>query len=68
MLSPRWEWNCDHAGCCVFVGGTEDYDSYTLYLETGRCWKNHSVSGDPLTEEEIELAKAMMVCFGGTDA
>ena len=28
MLKPRYNWRCDTAGCCVFVGGTEDYDIY----------------------------------------
>lgn len=52
----------------LFKASNEIGDSHTLYLETGRCWKNHAFNRDPLTEEEIELAKAMMVCFGGTDA
>lgn len=28
MLKPRYEWTCEAPGCCVFMGGTEDYDIY----------------------------------------
>lgn len=28
MLKPRFNWNCSTKGCCVFVGGTADYDIY----------------------------------------
>jgi hypothetical protein len=32
MLKPRFEWTCLDAGCCVFSGGTAEYD---LYM--GKC-------------------------------
>ena len=32
MLKPRFDWTCYDIGCCVYVGGTEDYD---LYM--GKC-------------------------------
>lgn len=28
MLKPRFNWNCSTKDCCVFVGGTADYDIY----------------------------------------
>jgi len=40
MLEPRWEWRCEHTGCCVFVGGTEDFDIYM-----GKC---HERPWDPM--------------------
>ena len=39
MLKPRFEWHCDAEGCCVFAGGTEDYDIYM-----GKC---HEHPWDP---------------------
>lgn len=28
MLRKRFKWDCNTKGCCVFVGGTDDYDIY----------------------------------------
>lgn len=28
MLKPRYEWECNEPGCCVFMGGTADFDIY----------------------------------------
>lgn len=39
MLNKRYHWNCNEQGCCVFVGGTEDYDIYM-----GKC---HERPWDP---------------------
>jgi hypothetical protein len=39
MLTPRFKWHCDEPGCCVFTGGTEDYDIYM-----GKC---HERPWDP---------------------
>lgn len=39
MLKPRFNWDCDETGCCVFSGGTEDYDIYM-----GKC---HERPWDP---------------------
>lgn len=39
MLKPRFDWHCDTAGCCVYAGGTEDYDIYM-----GKC---HEHPWDP---------------------
>jgi hypothetical protein len=40
MLTPRFDWHCDTAGCCVFSGGTAEYDIYM-----GKC---HEHPWDPL--------------------
>ena len=32
MLEPRFNWTCYEPGCCVFSGGTADYDIYM-----GKC-------------------------------
>lgn len=39
MLKPRFDWICYDTGCCVYVGGTEDYDIYM-----GKC---HQRPWDP---------------------
>jgi hypothetical protein len=28
MLNKRYEWVCSEPGCCVFMGGTADFDIY----------------------------------------
>lgn len=28
MLNKRYEWSCNEPGCCVFMGGTADFDIY----------------------------------------
>lgn len=28
MLKPRFKWTCIEPGCCVFSGGTEEWDIY----------------------------------------
>ena len=32
MLEPRFNWTCYEPGCCVFSGGTAEYDIYM-----GKC-------------------------------
>ena len=37
MLKPRFPWMCGESGCCVFVGGTRDYDIYMTNCNR-RAW------------------------------
>lgn len=50
MLKPRFDWRCYTAGCCVYTGGTEDYDIYM-----GKC---HERPWDPqvllIHEDELD--------------
>ena len=50
MLKPRFNWHCDTAGCCVFAGGTEDYDIYM-----GEC---HKHPWDPGVSSWLSMACA----------
>lgn len=58
MLTPRFKWECDVAGCCVFMGGTEHYDIYM-----GKCHERPYnplvllVSGDGLDHEYEDVGQ-----------
>ena len=59
MLEPRFRWPCYEEGCCVFAGGTAEYDIYM-----GGChakpWDPSIVlvHGDPDAREWFQTALA----------
>lgn len=50
MLKPRFDWKCYEPGCCVYTGGTEEFDIYM-----GKC---HERPWDPsvilVGEDELQ--------------
>lgn len=59
MIRPRYEWGCIEPGCCVFMGGTADFDIYMADCHKSPHNPHVLLIGDVGLQYEFETVKKM---------